>query len=45
MKAAIVISEKWVQGRFGELVSESKKSRELRFFTDTGEAEEWLVKN
>lgn len=43
IKAAFVITDKRLTGRFGELAAESRRSREMRFFTDRGEAAEWLA--
>ena len=45
IKGAAVISGKRIKGRFGEMVLESKKFGDMRFFTDKNEAEIWLVKN
>ena len=44
IKDAGVISEKRIKGRFGEMVLESKKFNDMRFFTDKDEAEKWLVR-
>ena len=45
VKAAIVISEKRNTGRFGEFVSETRKSGTLRFFNEKDDAAEWLKKD
>ncbi len=45
VRAAVVISEKRVKGRFGEMVLESRKFQDVRFFTDKAEAEMWLVRD
>jgi hypothetical protein len=43
VKAAFVVSEERVKGRFGEMVLESRRSRQARFFTDREPAVNWLA--
>lgn len=44
IKAAIVIHENRIKGRFGEMVLESKKMSDVRYFTNKDDAENWLTK-
>ena len=43
VKAAFVVGEERVKGRFGEMVLESQRSRQARFFTDREPAVSWLA--
>lgn len=43
VRAAFVVDEKRIEGRFGEMVLESQRSRHTRFFTTREPAIAWLV--
>ena len=45
VKAAVVISARRIQGRFGEMARETKNSGNVRYFTDQHAAEVWLIKS
>jgi PadR family transcriptional regulator AphA len=40
---AAVVPQERIKGRFGEMVLESNRGRQFRFFTGKAEAEKWLM--
>jgi hypothetical protein len=42
---AAIIPQERIAGRFGEMVLESNRGKQFRFFTEKAEAEKWLTES